>query len=125
VAGTSAVGLTVLRTLVTIGVTNWASQNDSLFAGLIIDDKFQVGPGTTLLATNANLDWYWWTMLFPTTNGAAVNVDMIYPTDQRPYDIRSKRRTADLGRTSILALNNGSAAAKNINVTVRQLVALP
>jgi hypothetical protein len=125
VAGSGILGSTVLRTLILLTVENWASPTlDSLIAGCIVEDKGYVGT-TQALATNRNLDWYWYQVFTPTTNGATVNAAIVYPPDGRPYDIRAKRRVADLGRTSILALSNGSAAAKTVQVAVNQLVALP
>jgi hypothetical protein len=125
VAGSGVLGSTVLRTLIMLCVENWASPTlDSLRAGLIVEDKGYVGT-TQALATNRNLDWMWWQVFTPTTNGATVNAAINFPADYRPYDIRSRRVVKDLGRTSIIALSNGSAAAKTVQVSVNQLIGLP
>ena len=125
VAGAGVLGATIIRTLVLVTVENWASPTlDSLRAGMIVEDKGYVGT-TQNLASNRNLDWYWYQVFTPSTNGATVNAAIVYPPDGRPYDIKAKRVVRDLGRTSILALANGSAAAKTVQLSVNQLIALP
>ena len=125
VAGSSALGLTVLRTLVLVHVRNFAAVADRLTMGLIIEDKSFVGTVTDL-AANATRDWYWYTGIFPDASGAAITVAKTVPANGTPIDIRAKRKTADLNRTSILAITNqGGVDSHNVDVLVRQLVALP
>ena len=127
VAGANTVGLTVLRTLLLIQI-GWgtAAATSLIRAGLIVDDKGNVG-ATAALAPSRNLDWYWWTDLFPMTlSGTTIASPIVYPPDYHPYDIRSKRKTNDMGRTSILALSTAAGATtQTYQVSCRQLVALP
>ena len=125
VAGSNTVGLTVMRTLVLIHTQNNAAVGDKLRAGLIIDDKNQVGT-TVDMASNANLDWYFWTVFYAVNSGsAAVNAAEVWPSSGMPFDIRARRLSRDMGRTSMLCLTNASAASLTVDVFVRQLVALP
>jgi hypothetical protein len=127
VAGASAVGLTLLRTLVQYQI-GWgtAAATSQLFTGLIVDDKDLVG-ATPDLASNTTKDWYWWTDLFPyTLSGTTISSPTIYPSDYKSYDIRSRRRTSDMGRTSLLCMTTAAGATtQTYQVLVRQLVALP
>jgi hypothetical protein len=123
-AGSSAVGLTVMRTLVTLNIAPMASGTSFIRAGLLITDKGNVGTAVNL-ADSANLDWYWYQDFYPAVSGAAFQIQT-WPTDGRPFDIRARRRTNDLGRTSVLALSNHNGASTLfIQMLVRQLVALP
>jgi len=124
VAGSSVVGITVLRTLLWLHVQNWAAVGDYVRTGLIVEDKGYVGT-TQALATNRNLDWMYLTPMAAVASGAAVSVASLYPATGWPADIRSRRVIKDMGRTSILALSNSSAASKTIDVFVRQLIGLP
>ena len=127
VAGSSAVGLTLLRTLLLFQV-GWgtAAATSLIRAGLIVDDKDLVG-ATAALAPVTTKDWYWWSDLYPSTSsGTTIASPQVYPHDHRAYDIRSRRRTNDMGRTSILALSTSAGATtQTFQVMVRQLVALP
>jgi hypothetical protein len=125
VAGSSAVGLTVMRSLVTLQVSGMAAANTWFRAGLIITDKGNVGAGAPAvnLADSHNLDFFWYQNFFASGSATAWNV---WPSDGRPFDIRARRRTADMGRTCVLALSNhNGAAVLPIQILVRQLVALP
>jgi hypothetical protein len=126
VAGSNTVGLTVMRTLLLIHVRNFQLPADILRAGLILDDKDLVGT-TRSIAADFNKDWYWWSTLQSVCSGsAAVNAAVYFPgPGATPYDIRARRVSKDMGRTSMLAFVNGSATSLNIDVLVRQLVALP
>jgi hypothetical protein len=111
-----------MRTLLSINVAPMASGASFMRAGLICEDKGYVGT-TNNLADNANLDWYWYQDMYPYPSAASITQ---WPSDGRPYDIRSRRRTNDMGRTSILALSNHNGASTLfVQFLVRQLVALP
>jgi hypothetical protein len=93
-----------------------------LNAGLLLDDKLNVGAAVNL-ADNNTLDWFWYQTFYP---DQGVANPIIYPRDGHPYDIRSKRRSSDMGRTAMLCLANHNAAATlPVSFSIRQLVALP
>jgi len=124
VAGSSVVGITILRTLLLIRTENWDTAGNVLLAGTIVDDKGYVG--TTLdLASNRNLDWYWYARVFPTWTGAIAATSQPFPNSGLPLDIRSRRVIKDMGRTAILALTNGSGTSKTVDVFTRTLIGLP
>ncbi len=118
-AGQSHLGITIMRTIVTLQVQNWAGVTDAIFMGLVIGRPADVGT-TPLLGSMPGLDWYWREQLLPVANGAAVNVSQRYD-----YDVRSKRKMAEVDQRDLLCFDNISAASKNIQFFVRTLVALP
>ena len=95
-----------------------------LLAGTIVNDKGYVGT-TTDLASNRNLDWYWYARIFPTWTGAIAATSQPFPNSGLPLDIRSRRVIKDMGRTAILALTNGSGTSKTVDVFTRTLIGLP
>jgi hypothetical protein len=125
VAGSNSVGLTIQRTLALFHVRNFAAAADAVRVGMIVDDLDLIGT-TRQIASNFNKDWYWWTVLWSRNAGSAgVNAGEIIPSTYLPFDIRSRRKSSDMGRTSILAFQNGAATSITIDFFVRQLVALP
>jgi hypothetical protein len=127
VAGSSVVGITVLRTLLLIHVQNWNAVTNLLRVGLIVDDKGNVGPGPTQLsAASRNVDWYFYTDLYPVSSGAAVSVATTWPWTGQAMDIRSRRVIKDMGRTAILALQNQNiVGALQVDIHCRTLLGLP
>ena len=122
VAGSSILGVTVARTIVRIQVENWATAADFLRVGLLAGRVTDVGVAApaTDLAANAGLSWAWHTQLFPSSNGAAVNVVQVYD-----WTSMAKRRIRNVTETYLLCLDNPSAASKTLDIFVRTLVALP
>jgi lysozyme family protein len=97
---------------------------DVLRMGMLLGDLDDVGT-TEQLASNFNKDWYFWYKMHPYNSGsAAVNAATMFPIDT-PLDIRSRRVSKDMGRTSLFCFVNGSATSLTFDVFVRQLVALP
>jgi hypothetical protein len=124
VAGSNSIGLTIVRTLVQLHVRNWALPADVIRAGILLGDLDDVGT-TEQLAANFDKDWMWWYKLHPINSGSAtVNGAQSFPADQ-PLDLRARRKSADMGRTAMLCMINGSASSMTVDVFVRQLVALP
>ena len=122
VAGSSILGVTVARTIVRIQVENWALAGDFLRVGLLAGRLTDVGVAApaTDLAANPGLSWAWHTELFPSSNGAAINVAQVYD-----FSSMARRRIRNVNETFLLCLDNPSAATKNLDVFVRVLVALP
>jgi hypothetical protein len=90
--------------------------------GLLVVDKENIG-AVTNLAGNVNRDWLWYSTAYPdqgTTN------PQLWPRDGHAFDIRSKRRTADMDRTLALCFDNhNGAVTMPVSLFVRSLVALP
>jgi len=122
-AGSSAVGLTVMRTIVQLWLLSPLA-SDTITVGLLVDDKTNVGTSVAL-ASQRNLDWMWRTLLVPVSSGATVDANQAFPRDGRGWDIRSKRRTNDIGRTCMLCFSGVNSTIRGVQFTVSQLVALP
>ena len=118
-AGQSHLGITVMRTLVTLQVQNWAGVTDAIYWGLVIGRPADVGT-SPLLGSMPGLDWYYREQLLPISNGASVNVAQRYD-----FDVRSKRKMSEVDQRDLLCFDNISAASKNVQFFVRTLVALP
>jgi hypothetical protein len=124
VAGASALGLTVIRTLLKLQFGAFSAQGTYCIVGLIVDDKETVGT-TVDFASNQNRDWYFYDAVFPAQTGSATTYTT-YPSDGHSLDIRAKRKSNDLNRTSMLCLTavNG-ASTLAYQSFCRQLVFLP
>jgi len=123
VAGSSILGVTVVRTLVRIQVQNWATVlTDSISVGLMAGRLSDVGAAApaTALAFNPGLSWAWHDLLLPRSDGATIRAIDIYEIDSR-----AMRRIRNVNETFLLCLANASTGSKTMEIFVRTLVALP
>ena len=119
VAGSSVLGLTVVRTHVRIQAWNFASSGDQLLAGCLVTESSNIGT-TVNLASNGARSWAMYDQLMPHSTGATI--DQI---DRFAWDIKAMRRIADPADTYAFAIMNNSAGAFNFRASVRTLVKLP
>jgi hypothetical protein len=121
-AGVSAVGVTVLRTVVQIQVTNWAGATDDIIWGTLVGRSTDVGTAApaSALASNGLFDWNFRGFLQPDTMGATIDATKIYN-----YDYRSMRKVPEVNSRYLICLLNQSAASKTLELFTRTLVALP
>jgi hypothetical protein len=119
VAGTSHIGVTVMRVILDIYVANWAGVTDSILFGTVVGRAADVGT-TPLLGSMPGLDWFHRGILFPSHSGAALNV-----SEEYKFDIRSKRKCGEQDQRVLLCFDNTSPASKTINFFARTLWALP
>jgi hypothetical protein len=118
-AGTSHLGVTVMRTIIRVSVQNWAAVVDDILFGCVVGRAADVGT-TPALASMPGLDWWFRTELQPTTQGATVNVAEFYD-----YDLRSKRKCGEQDQRALACFTNQAATSKNIQMFARVLWALP
>jgi len=122
VAGTSKLGVTVVRTILTVLVP-WALAADSITWGLIVANIADVSPNSLVNPfTRPGDDWARLNREEPDTTGVAFS-----PGEQfvLKCDSRSKRRVDELGQTWTFCWQNGAAGNKTLGVYARTLVALP
>jgi hypothetical protein len=122
VAGSSLLGITIMRTHLKIGVQNWAAVADEIGVGLLVVRNTDIG-AAVVGAPNTNnleLDWMFLTRLYAPSEGATVTVAQTYD-----FDNRSKRKMQELNQAYSLSILNSAAASKTMNVFARTLVALP
>jgi hypothetical protein len=110
---------TVIRLLLNVTVQNWAAVADVINIGTLKARAADIG-STPLLATMPGLDWSFKTTIFPTSNGATVNVLATYH-----FDLKSKRRFEEVDERYLVCFSNGSAASKTLQWASRTLVLEP
>jgi hypothetical protein len=122
VAGSSLLGVTVIRTHIRINVRDWASTADQFTYGLIIGRTADIGVGNSngINGAASELDWMLYDQMFPTSSAAVVDV-----TSQRMIDLRAKRKMDELGQRYLLSFSNNSAAVHSLSYIARVLFALP
>jgi len=120
-------GTTIMRTHLCLGVTSAVVAGENFQWGLIVlgtnqvANSFATGTGPTDVATDPYEDWMivGEEIALPTYGRQAAN-------NRNCFDLRSKRKIDDLGRTYILSLSaTTSAASLNVRVFARTLLALP
>jgi hypothetical protein len=121
-AGLSTLGVTVLRTVVQIQVTNWAGATDDIIWGTLVGRSTDVGTAApaSALAANGLFDWNYRGFLQPDTMGATIDATKIYN-----YDYKSRRKVPEANSRYLICLLNQSAASKTLELFTRTLVALP
>jgi len=123
VAGTTGVGITVMRTHVRMTFSGDAATG-GLSYGLLVGRKLDVGPGVgpDPLA-DLGLKWAWLDRFFPTTTGGQV----ITASENIVIDDRAKRIVEEVDERWLLCLHNTNTAVATTQVRVfaRTLVALP
>jgi hypothetical protein len=105
-----------VRLLLNVTVQNWATVADIINVGTVKGRAADIG-STPLLATMPGLDWSFKTTIFPTSNGAAVNVLATYH-----WDLKSKRKIQEVDERYLVCFSNGSAAAKTFQWASRTLI---
>jgi len=120
VAGSSTLGVTVMRTHITVQVP-FVSATDNLTLGLIVGRAADLGAGLGPNPASApEDDWMWLERVPATASGAAVDVLRVIKIDSR-----AKRKMDELQMRYIVAFLNGNAAVANVRFYARTLVALP
>ncbi len=122
VAGSSLLGVTIMRTRLHYHVRDFAAVADQIETGMIIGRSSDIGvnvAGQVSAATPEN-DWMLLTVLDPVTSAAAVDAGARFD-----FDLRAKRKMQELNQKLVLSLFNNSAGAHTIDVFARVLVALP
>src|SRR6267154_2638717 len=114
IAGSSIVGITVVRTIVRITWTA-ASLGDGFRFGLIVARQ--------VTSADPDLDWSYLDRVYADTAGAGAGVNTTFEYN---VDTKAKRRCAKLGQTYILSLVNANAvSAAQQRIFARTLVLLP
>jgi hypothetical protein len=123
VAGTSAVGITVMRTHLRMTFSGDAATG-GLSYGLIVGRKLDVGPsvGPDPLA-DVGLKWAWLDRFFPDTHGGQA----ITAAENILVDNHAKRIVEEVDERWLLCLHNTNTAVgtTQVRIFVRTLVALP
>ena len=121
VAGSSTLGLTIIRTHLLLATLNYSALTDNSIFGLIVVRDTDIGAGN---GPNPNsdptLDWMWIAMTFPTASGTTA--DEVYV---ERVDAKSKRKMPQLTQRYGCAVVNTAGASKNYQLYARTLVALP
>jgi hypothetical protein len=112
-------GSTIMRTRVRVHVQNWAAVADEILLGCVVGRSSDLGT-TVALAGAGELDWWFRADMFPTTEGATINVSQVYD-----WDVKSRRKCGEFAQVPLLCFQNVSAATKNLDYFVRTLIALP
>jgi hypothetical protein len=123
VAGSSTVGITVMRTHLELACITVVTSGDRFRVGLVIGRLGDVGnpaPVGSTTAADPGEDWLLWRheTAAPTFGEGDQN-------NVVRYDVRSKRRSNELDQTYILSMINDVGIAKTFNMQGRILVALP
>ena len=124
IAGSSIVGVTVVRTIVRITWTA-ATLGDGFRFGLLVARFEDVGlnvPGQ-VTAADPDLDWLFLDRVYVDTQGAGAGVNTTFEYN---VDTKAKRRCQKLGQTYILSLVNANAVSSTQQrIFARTLVLLP
>jgi hypothetical protein len=122
IAGQLSTGLTIMQTIWTIRVQNWAAAGDSLNYGLLMgrsDDVGTAAPANALASTDG-LTWAWHETLYARADGAAIRVAETYQRHSK-----AMRRIHNSNDTYLFCVVNPSAASKTFDLFVRTVCALP
>ena len=119
-AGASVLGATVMRTHYQLGL-NWNTPvvNDFWCIGQLICRDVDITTGIDP-NTNPGDDWMLSKQYYVFATGAAFNI-----ASYHDIDLKSKRKVQELEQRCGLMVANHSATARNVNLYVRTLVALP
>jgi len=119
VAGSSLLGVTIMRTHLTLAIDTAVTAADRLRVGFVVDRVSEVGAASAITAADPELDWMLWRheTAAPTFGSGGSNV--------LEYDLRAKRRMQELNQAYLLCITNSAGGSKTITVAGRTLVALP
>jgi len=120
VAGSSTLGVTILRTLVTLQIP-YALNTDTATWGLIVGRGDDVGTNRPS-PLSAGDDWMFLRREWLDTTGAAFAAGELQKVT---YDVKSKRKLSEQNQRYLFAWFNNSAGNKTISIYVRTLLALP
>ena len=121
VAGSSTLGVTIMRTHLMIQMQNWNNVADQLYYGLIVCRTPDIGAGNGPdPAIDFEEDWMLNALWVPVSSAAVVDA-----AERLDVDNRSKRKMEELGQRYGLALKNQAGLSKTFIVFSRILVALP
>jgi hypothetical protein len=122
VAGSSLLGVTVMRSHLRVYVRDWAAVADQFTIGLIVGRATDVGVANVngINGAASELDWLLYDQMYPTSSAAAVDV-----SSQRMIDIRAKRKMDELNMRYLFSVTNNSAGTHSFNFVARILFALP
>ena len=122
VAGSSLLGVTVIRTHVHIAIQTGLAAGVGWRFGLIIGRNTDVGVNVAGQQdpSNPELDWMYLDRVYGTFSGATADAQRLFEVD-----LRAKRRMQELNQAYLLCQTNTTAAAVNVAVWARTLLALP
>ena len=122
VAGSSLLGVTIMRTHVEIAPTTALTLGDGLRVGFLVARVADVGAGVTGSPdpSDPELDWMLWRHEHVTPLGIAPGGG-----DVLVYDIKAKRKMQELNQAYILSLLNSAGGSKTLYIQGRILLALP
>jgi len=123
VAGSSLLGVTIMRTHVALYPTTALALADKLRVGFLVGRVADVGAGPPAGAptpADPELDWMLWRHEAVTPLGFTPGGG-----DMLDYDIRGRRRMQELNQAYLLCLFNSAGGSKTLQISGRVLVALP
>ena len=120
VAGSTTVGLTVLRTHLMLQVNGFSAQSDYMLVGLAIVPIEDIGTVVDW-ASRPYMDWMLRYAVYPTYSGGTLDTGRIVE-----FDIRAKRRLREMQQTYAICTKAVTASATiSYNSLCRTLVRLP
>jgi len=123
VAGSSLLGITILRTHLMIATTSVVSSGDAYRWGLVVGRFAEVGnPAPAGALTGASLDISW---MMNVQEVASPTFSHDGSNNTVTYDVKSKRRHTQENLAYMLAITNQTGIAKTFNIFARTLIALP
>jgi len=122
VAGSSLLGVTIIRTHLMIQVQNFAAIAAEMRVGLIVGRAADIGVANVngINGAATELDWMLYTSMYPSSSAAVVDASGVFS-----FDNRAKRKMDELGMRYLLSLTNSAAASLTTQITCRVLFALP
>ena len=122
VAGSSLLGITIMRTHVRFTTGSTGVVTDGLVYGLVVGRALDVGVGVGPNPnTDHDIDWLLIDRYFPVTTGGGAFTD----DTQVIIDNRAKRKMQELQQSYLFSVTNTGATAITPRVFARTLVALP
>jgi hypothetical protein len=123
VAGSSLLGVTIMRTHLELSVITAVTLGDRLQLGLIVGRTADIGapiPAGAVSPAQPDDDWMLWRheTAAPTYGSGSANNQLL-------YDVKSKRKMQELNQAYVLSMVNDVGVAKTINIQGRVLLALP
>jgi hypothetical protein len=121
-AGSSLLGITIMRTIYRLAVTSVISNGDAMAVGLIVVKASEIGANVAGAASPAagELDWLWLTKYYSTSGSAVSTLE-----SDMEADTKAKRKMQELQQAYSLSILNSVGIAKTVQVWARTLVALP
>jgi hypothetical protein len=122
VAGSSLLGITIMRSIVTLNINTSIAIGDALAVGLIVCRVNEIGAAVAGSVDPAQLenDWLWLDKYYGSTG---TSMDTL-PGDMA-IDTKAKRKMQELNQAYALSMRNSVGVAKTISFFSRVLVALP